>query len=222
MAKEKNKNSFVFHTEWLDSIKLLPSEKIFPLLEAISNYTQTGIEPEIEDPMIKILFSALFPRMSQDRDKYVESCKKKSEAMKKKWEEKKNTIEDYSTLSSTIEDYSTVKKTIVEDSQSSDTDTDNDTDIDINNIKEKNIKKEKTKKSTRFIPPTFEEVKAYCEERHNNVNPQTFIDHYEANGWYRGNTKMKDWKATVRTWEGRNYGGPSTPRSAVSEFFAED
>lgn len=51
------------------------------------------------------------------------------------------------------------------------------------------------------IPPTLEEVTAYCKERHNNVDPQTFIDFYESKGWMVGKNKMKDWKACVRTWE---------------------
>jgi len=54
---------------------------------------------------------------------------------------------------------------------------------------------------TRFIPPTLEEVKAYCKTRKNNVDPDDFINHYEANGWMRGKTKIKDWKACVHTWE---------------------
>jgi len=51
------------------------------------------------------------------------------------------------------------------------------------------------------IPPTLEEVTAYCKERSNNVDPQTFIDFYESKGWMVGKNKMKDWKACVRTWE---------------------
>lgn len=54
---------------------------------------------------------------------------------------------------------------------------------------------------SRFIPPTVEEVKAYCEERKNNVNAERFIDYYTANGWKIGKNAMKDWKAAVRTWE---------------------
>jgi hypothetical protein len=53
----------------------------------------------------------------------------------------------------------------------------------------------------RFIPPTLEEVKAYCAERKNNVDAQRFVDYYTSNGWLVGKNKMKDWKAAVRTWE---------------------
>ena len=49
--------------------------------------------------------------------------------------------------------------------------------------------------------PTLEDVKAYCQERGNRVDPERFIDYYTANGWKVGKNPMKDWKAAVRTWE---------------------
>jgi hypothetical protein len=65
------------------------------------------------------------------------------------------------------------------------------------------------KKSKRFVKPTVDEVRAYCLERQNDIDPEYFIDCYEARGWVVGKTPMKDWKATVRTWEKRE--SPSTP-----------
>jgi uncharacterized protein YdaU (DUF1376 family) len=61
-----------------------------------------------------------------------------------------------------------------------------------------------TKNHYKFTPPSVKEVREYCQERSNGVDPQTFVDHYEANGWMRGKTKVKDWKACVRTWEKNN------------------
>jgi len=52
-----------------------------------------------------------------------------------------------------------------------------------------------------FIAPTVEDVRAYCQERHNNVDPVTFVNFYSSKGWMVGKNKMKDWKACVRTWE---------------------
>lgn len=54
---------------------------------------------------------------------------------------------------------------------------------------------------SRFIKPTLEEIKAYCEERKNRVDPERFFDYYESKGWVVGKSKMKDWKAAVRNWE---------------------
>ena len=58
-----------------------------------------------------------------------------------------------------------------------------------------------TKPSKRFTPPTVDEVRAYCFDRGNSVDPQRFVDYYTSNGWMVGKNKMKDWKAAVRTWE---------------------
>ena len=60
-------------------------------------------------------------------------------------------------------------------------------------------------RSARTIPPTLDEVKAYCRERNNNVDAERLYDHYTSNGWMVGKTKMKDWKAAVRTWERNEY-----------------
>lgn len=70
-----------------------------------------------------------------------------------------------------------------------------------NSIDKNRIVENSIDKSNRFIPPTLEEVKEYCKERNNNVNPERFIDFYESKGWLVGKSKMKDWKASVRTWE---------------------
>lgn len=53
----------------------------------------------------------------------------------------------------------------------------------------------------KFSPPTLEEVRDYCIERRNNVDPQRFMDYYTSNGWRVGKNPMRDWKAAVRNWE---------------------
>jgi len=80
-----------------------------------------------------------------------------------------------------------------------------------NNIKDNNnininIREDVTNVTSkrRFIPPTVEEVRAYCDERHNNVDPDMFIDFYQSKGWTVGKSPMKDWKAAVRGWEQRD------------------
>lgn len=64
-----------------------------------------------------------------------------------------------------------------------------------------NINKLKEIKERNIIPPKLEWVQKYCLERQNNINPQSFMDHYESNGWMRGSNKIKNWQACVRTWE---------------------
>ena len=84
---------------------------------------------------------------------------------------------------------------------------------------------EAKKKRKVFRKPTLEEVQAYCKERKNNVDAQRFIDFYESKGWKVGTSPMKDWKASVRTWEIRqkpqkqaNNGLPSGSNSDFDEL----
>ena len=60
---------------------------------------------------------------------------------------------------------------------------------------------EKKKPIKNIIPPTVEMVRAYCEERHNGIDPEQFVDFYTSKGWMIGKDKMKDWQSAVRTWE---------------------
>lgn len=66
----------------------------------------------------------------------------------------------------------------------------------------------KGEKRKRFIPPTVDEVRLYCSERNNGIDPQSFVDYYAARGWNIGKNKMQDWKAAVRTWENRRKDKP--------------
>ena len=56
------------------------------------------------------------------------------------------------------------------------------------------------KKVTRFVKPTAEEIKSYCEETERQIDADRFLDYYNANGWKVGKNPMKDWKAAVRNW----------------------
>lgn len=71
------------------------------------------------------------------------------------------------------------------------------------------VRADKPPRALRFTPPTVEEVAAYCKERGNHVDPQQFVNFYSSKGWTVGKSKMRDWRAAVRTWEGRENGkGP--------------
>ena len=77
---------------------------------------------------------------------------------------------------------------------------------DKNRIDKNRIDKNKKSrgKENRFSPPSLDEVRKYCSERKNQVNPEKWLDFYQAKNWMIGKNKMKDWKAAVRTWEERD------------------
>lgn len=60
------------------------------------------------------------------------------------------------------------------------------------------------KKRKTFVPPTLEEVQAYCKLRNNNVDAKKFFDYYTTADWYDAKgDKVKSWKQKVITWEGK-------------------
>ena len=80
---------------------------------------------------------------------------------------------------------------------------DNDKDNDKDNEKECEGSADKPRRTrSQFTPPDVDEVRAYCQERHNSIDPQRFVDFYTANGWVQGKGKpIKDWRAVIRYWE---------------------
>lgn len=81
------------------------------------------------------------------------------------------------------------------------------------NIKpDKKPDKHKGQSASRFVPPTVDDVRQYCTERGNSIDPEAFVDYYTSNGWKVGKASMKDWKAAVRTWEKKeSYHKPEQP-----------
>lgn len=67
--------------------------------------------------------------------------------------------------------------------------------------------------ASKFKKPSLEEVKAFCRERGNSVDPEAFIAHYESNGWMVGRNKMKNWRQAVITWEKSHIGIRDNRRS---------
>ena len=71
-----------------------------------------------------------------------------------------------------------------------------------NNTSSKTSKKDIGEKRKRFVPPTLEEIRAYCLQRKNNVNPQKFYDYFTASDWYDSKgKKVVSWKQKIITWE---------------------
>lgn len=68
-------------------------------------------------------------------------------------------------------------------------------------------------RTTRFVPPTVDEVRAYCQEKNLSVDPQRFVDFYESKGWMVGKNKMKNWHSAISGWNARE-GGTGNGKAA--------
>lgn len=80
--------------------------------------------------------------------------------------------------------------------------------------------KEGIVKGNHFNKPTVDEIRKYCEERQNKIDPQYFFDKNESTGWVVGKhkTPMKDWRATIRTWEKYTKKGLDCERDPKKRF----
>ena len=75
------------------------------------------------------------------------------------------------------------------------------------------------KKVARFQKPTIEQLKEYMTEQGMNDIAENWLNHYEANGWMVGKVKMKDWKASVRTWKTNQKNNSATPQVVHKNVF---
>ncbi len=77
-------------------------------------------------------------------------------------------------------------------------------------------------KEKKFIPPTVEQVEAFCTNKGLNIDAARFVDYYTSIGWRVGKNPMRNWQATVRNWDRGTGNGsgcstqPTKPRPAAS------
>ncbi len=94
--------------------------------------------------------------------------------------------------------------------------------------KDKELKKDQdivdvSQKRKRFAPPTLEEVKAYCKERGDKVDPQRFYDYFTASNWHDSEGKpVQSWKQKVITWERFRSKPDNADKSDSGSFDTDD
>ena len=66
------------------------------------------------------------------------------------------------------------------------------------------IRKKESKNRESAHTPSYEDIKSYVSQMGYAMDPAAFYDYYESVGWVKKNGQsIKDWKASVRTWERR-------------------
>ena len=108
----------------------------------------------------------------------------------------------------TIENYETFQGERPEDST---------TDGTAHGTGEKKVKKVKNIEREKF-PPSLAQVSKYVSEMGYKMDPAKFYDYYEETGWTKKNgQRIRDWKASVRTWERRekDYGGSVNSKPVI-------
>lgn len=176
--------SFILFTEYMEHMELLTMEQRGILFTAIMAYEIGDPLPEM-DIGVKMAFSFIKANLDRSDQKYKDIKRKRSAAGIASAEARRNKSKQEPTNLTCVE--------CVEQEPTNPT-----------KNKNKNMNKNKNLKDIkRFVRPSVDDVRAYCRERGNHVNPESFIAFYDSNGWKVGKNPMKDWKAAVRTWEQR-------------------
>jgi len=183
-----SRDSFVLYTAIAEIVERLSDIQKGQLFQAILDFERDK-EINISDHIVEIAFIPIKQSLIANNEKWEKTIKARSEAGKRSAE-----IRKQKTTNLTNVDFVQTKVNKNEQTPT------NSTVYEYVNV---NVNDNEVigKKRKRFIPPTLEEVKKYCIERNNSVDPQRFIDFYSSKGWMVGKNKMKDWKASVRTWE---------------------
>lgn len=192
-------DSFVFYRSFWDGIKDLPQESFVRLVSAICAYALDDVEPDLSG-----LEMAVFRSWQAN----VDASQKRRENGRRGGRPKKDIPEPLVTEEKT-NGFESENQWMRDEKP---------------NKKEK--KKENTKEndniSARFSKPTVDEVRAYCQERKNNIDPEQFWNYYEAKGWKIGKAPMKSWKACVVTWERYDKQRKSTGGKKPNPFLQMD
>jgi len=207
------KPGVMFYFDVLPALEKLPAEKVGTLFLAAMRYGQSGELPAFDDVVLDFAWALMKPSIDRDsaryKDKrtrgdwltYCRQCKQAGIAPM-----------DFATYrqrvdNGTLQSETSTLPTTTPTTTPTSTTTPTPTSISTN----KGIGAATPPTHTRFCPPSVEEVRAYCLERKNQVDPERFFDFYTSKNWMIGKNKMKDWKASIRLWErGENHGSLSS------------
>lgn len=148
------------------------------LLDALMDGKYQG-----DDQLVVMAFNIFNAAIQRTNEKYQKISEKNRENARRRWEKLKEKADAYDRIRS---DTST-SEPMRDDANQTQTQTQS--------------QSQTRKKKEIFIPPTVDEVKAYCQEQGYTIDAEFFFDYYDQRDWeLKSGQKMKKWKAAVRTW----------------------
>lgn len=196
------KPGVMFYFDIRPCIKRLTLEEKGVLFEAILDYAELGVVPEL-DGVLGVAWDFIQPKLDRDAGQYNRKVEQKQYAVFVREVKKSGgvppTFEEWSGLSD-IERNQLISTDIGRYPTSTSTLTST------SNSKEDMVA-DKPPTRHKFSPPTVDEVKMYCQEQGYSVDAERFVSYYESNGWMVGRNKMKNWQAAVRNWNGKEQKG---------------
>lgn len=182
----KQPGIILFNADYKNIRDILSQSQKGDLLDALMAYGETGDLYTGNDPLVKMAFNVFSDTIRRMAEKYSYRCQINAKNIRSRWDKQKNSghTTEYDCIRSNTNPYEAGETESQSENQA---EAENEAEAGNTDI---------------FLPPTIDEVSAYCLERGNKVNAEYFVNYHEARGWeLKSGQKMKDWKAVVRTWE---------------------
>ena len=194
----------------------LPMEDRLRLYDAMLDYGETGVVPELEGPLA-LLWDYFQPQLELDNARY-ESIRAKrakagrlgglaSQGSRQTEQEPQDGQEEANEASEAKEAKEATEANTIQSS----TVQSNPVQSNPVQLRESIAAKAPPAPRKGFVPPTQAEIGAYVREAKLAMDPQEFVDYYTANGWKIGSHAMKDWRAAARNWARKEAHMPRQP-----------
>ena len=192
----------------------LPMEDRLRLYDAILDYGETGVVPELEGPLA-LLWDYFQPQLELDNARYesirakrakagrlggqaCQSSRQPEQEPQDGQEEAREAAEaNEANQANEANEANTIQSSTVQSNPVQ--------------LRESIAAKAPPAPKKRFVPPTQAEIGAYVREAKLTMDPQEFLDYYTANGWKVGSHAMKDWRAAARNWARKEAHMPRQP-----------
>ena len=175
---------FLFFDDWEKPFRKLSGDEFKALFWAMFDFQKNGTEPPEFNGASSLIADFVFPQL----DRRLQKQKEGRENAEKRWGKE----DTQSTNSDRIGTHKQSNTNLIHKDKTEDKDK--------TSVTPAHARSD-TQTRSKFVKPTIDEIRAYCEERKNSVDAERFFDFYESKGWMIGQNRMRDWKAAVRTWE---------------------
>lgn len=223
---EKAKPGFMVYHDKLAMLDKLPDDKFHAIMHAILVYSADSVMPEFDDTSLMVIFDMWKQMLDNDAASYVDKRKRARAAANARWGSKTDAdaceaMQDDAEACEVMQDDAcdaTYQQSSIIRQQSSIIRHPSSVNNHGNGVTGGTGRKRPQRAA--FIPPTVDEVRAYCEENGYRLNADYFVAYYERDGWCTKRGPVKDWKACVRTWvyrdneKGGSKGGVGTGNPA--------
>ena len=191
----------------------LPMEDRLRLYDAMLDYGETGVVPELEGPLA-LLWDYFQPQLELDNARYESIRAKRAKAGRLGGLASQGSRQPEQVPQDGQEEASEAK----EAKEATEANTVQSSTVQSNPVQSNPVQlresiaaKAPPAPRKGFVPPTQAEIGAYVREAKLTMDPQEFVDYYTANGWKIGSHTMKDWRAAARNWARKEAHMPRQP-----------